>query len=452
MANFCTNCGNPNPQNQKFCTNCGKKIGEEISLENKSKESEEVKEVEKVEEVQKVEEVKEVEKFENKTETTQETPESPVNTFCRGDESLEELLKMVSLQKEQKTKLGVLRLITATIKPSRPDTYNQFIQKLRELEPEFIESLAKENEDGEMSFRKRSNSENSPNKSEINLKNEKKQLLIIICYVIATIPAIFYGYNLNVFNDSLTSGLFYVLGLILIPALISYAINRIKSKEFNNYSFSKAFAISSVIIIGIAYLGNTRKSSSDDTINELVQKPIEKSETISSEKIMLQKEREELVRKEDERRKELARKEAERRKELARKEADRKEKARQLAQREREIERKKELAEKEGGIIIFEQNGHGIIAAKKDLGKMDWYEAKNACADLFLNGFSDWRLPTKKELNMMYLQKSTLGIDKGGYWSSSGEGLGAWWVSFYAGSDYVALKSNTLRVRAIRDF
>ena len=441
MANFCTNCGVSLPNDVKFCTDCGNKIEQDISDEDKSKESEEVKEVEKVEKVQKVEEVKEVEKFENKTETTQETPESPVNTFCRGDESLEELLKMVSLQKEQKTKLGVLRLITATIKPSRPDTYNQFIQKLREIEPEFIESLAKENEDGEKSFRKKSNFQNSPNKSEINLKTEKKQLLIIIYYVIATIPAIFYGYNLNIFNDSLTSGLFSVLGLLLIPALISYAINRIKSKEFNNYSFSKAFAISSVIIIGIAYLGNTRKSSSDDTINELVQKPIEKSETISSEKIILQKEREEL-----------ARKEAERRKELARKEADRKEKARQLAQREREIERKKELAEKEGGIIIFEQNGHGIIAAKKDLGKMDWYEAKNACADLFLNGFSDWRLPTKKELNMMYLQKSTLGIDKGGYWSSSGEGLGAWWVSFYAGSDYAALKSNTLRVRAVRAF
>ena len=26
MANFCTNCGNPNPQNQKFCTNCGYKL------------------------------------------------------------------------------------------------------------------------------------------------------------------------------------------------------------------------------------------------------------------------------------------------------------------------------------------------------------------------------------------------------------------------------------------
>ena len=79
-----------------------------------------------------------IETNKNKSDTTQETPESPVNTFCRGDESLEELLKMVSLQKERKAKLGVLQLITDIIKPSRTYTYNQFIQKLRELEPEIF--------------------------------------------------------------------------------------------------------------------------------------------------------------------------------------------------------------------------------------------------------------------------------------------------------------------------
>ena len=162
-----------------------------------------------------------------------------------------------------------------------------------------------------------------------------------------------------------------------------------------------------------------------------------------------EKEREELVRKEAERRKELARKEADR-KELARKEADRKEKVRQLARKEAD---RKELEQKEGGIIIFEQNGHGIIAAKKDLGLMSWTEAKTACADLFLNGFSNWRLPTKKELNMMYLQKYTIGgFANYHYWSSTeNDFTNAWSQNFNNGFQF-SNDFNTLRVRAVRDF
>ena len=118
MAYFCTNCGTSLSDNIKFCTDCGNKIEHQISINNK------------------LEEVNEVG---NKSETDHETTESPVNTFCRGDESLEELLQMVALQRDQKSKLGVLQLITSIIKRNRPDIYNQFIQKLSEIEPELFQ-------------------------------------------------------------------------------------------------------------------------------------------------------------------------------------------------------------------------------------------------------------------------------------------------------------------------
>jgi antitoxin component YwqK of YwqJK toxin-antitoxin module len=174
-----------------------------------------------------------------------------------------------------------------------------------------------------------------------------------------------------------------------------------------------------------------------------------------------EKEQEELARKEADRKekaRQLARKEAERKKELARKEGERKKELAQKEQRKKELaqekaRRKERARQVASGIIIFEQNGHGIIAAKKDLGRMSWYEAKTACADLVLNGFSDWRLPTKEELNMMYLQKSTIGgFANYYYWSSTEVGNGnAWRQGFGNGQQYGA-SNGAGRVRAVRDF
>lgn len=67
-----------------------------------------------------------------------------------------------------------------------------------------------------------------------------------------------------------------------------------------------------------------------------------------------------------------------------------------------------------GGMIVTEKDGHGLVMANQDLGKMDLNEAKKACDDLVLNGHDDWRLPTVEEFNQMstlnaqwILQKST---------------------------------------------
>ena len=95
--------------------------------------------------------------------------------------------------------------------------------------------------------------------------------------------------------------------------------------------------------------------------------------------------------------------------------------------------------------------------------------AARVCNDLSLNGFDDWFLPSKDELNLMYenLHLNGLGgfLDEQGppfytgrYWSSSdGElnGEAAWNQNFDDGSqstyDY-GIKDNELQVRAIRRF
>ena len=111
----------------------------------------------------------------------------------------------------------------------------------------------------------------------------------ITYYAIATISVMFYYYKVNSFNDSFTNVLAGVLGVLFIPALISYAINRSKYKKFNNYYFSRTLAISSVILCSLAYLGNTSKFGSHDTINEPVQKSIQKSPERTIQKRTIQK-------------------------------------------------------------------------------------------------------------------------------------------------------------------
>ena len=42
---------------------------------------------------------------------------------------------------------------------------------------------------------------------------------------------------------------------------------------------------------------------------------------------------------------------------------------------------------------------HGLIAAPSDQGNMKWTKANKICDDLELNGYTDWYLPSKEELN-----------------------------------------------------
>ena len=71
---------------------------------------------------------------------------------------------------------------------------------------------------------------------------------------------------------------------------------------------------------------------------------------------------------------------------------------------------------KHGGFVIYEKDGHGLVASITDLGEMDWTTAKTACDELILNGYSDWRLPDRDELNRIY-KLSRYGL--GGFFSNS---------------------------------
>ena len=115
---------------------------------------------------------------------------------------------------------------------------------------------------------------------------------------------------------------------------------------------------------------------------------------------------------------------------------------------------------KHGGFVVYETNGHGLVAAITDLvERMDWNTAKTACDELILNGYSDWRLPTKDELNAIYVNLKKLGVGGQGfasnfYWSSTGVVYSgtAWLQDFSIGNQYNYDKGFKYDVRAVRAF
>jgi len=92
-----------------------------------------------------------------------------------------------------------------------------------------------------------------------------------------------------------------------------------------------------------------------------------------------------------------------------------------------------------------------------------WQDAKTYCANLTLGGYTDWRLPTAKELgSIVDYGKSDPGIDttyfknvsSDYYWSSTtSENYKnyAWIVIFYNGIVYYDNKDLSYYVRCVRD-
>jgi len=92
--------------------------------------------------------------------------------------------------------------------------------------------------------------------------------------------------------------------------------------------------------------------------------------------------------------------------------------------------------------LIVSNQGAGTYAAK-------------LCDDLILNGYYDWYLPSKDELNKLYLNKDVVGgfVESTNYWSSSEyDAVFAWRQSFPDGYQYYAFKVSHVRVRAVRAF
>jgi len=113
---------------------------------------------------------------------------------------------------------------------------------------------------------------------------------------------------------------------------------------------------------------------------------------------------------------------------------------------------------KHGGFVVFEKNGHGLVAAITDLGNLDWNSAKTACEELILNGYSDWHLPSKEELNSVYVNLKQVGV--GGfannfYWSSTETNNNNAWPQYFNNGlqGYSHLYKNyKCNVRAVRAF
>ena len=112
---------------------------------------------------------------------------------------------------------------------------------------------------------------------------------------------------------------------------------------------------------------------------------------------------------------------------------------------------------KNGGFVVYEKNGHGLVAAITDLGELDWNSAKTACEELILNGYSDWHLPSKEELNSVYVNLKQIGVGgfaDDGYWSSAEDNNnGAWKQYFNNGrQNYYYNLYFLYNVRAVRAF
>lgn len=85
----------------------------------------------------------------------------------------------------------------------------------------------------------------------------------------------------------------------------------------------------------------------------------------------------------------------------------------------------------------------------KDLGKMNWNDAKKACADLG----GGWRIPTKEEGKILVENKKKIGgWDGSYYWSSTeAETTGVFWAwTPFGGYERRTHNTKSASVRAVR--
>ena len=125
----------------------------------------------------------------------------------------------------------------------------------------------------------------------------------------------------------------------------------------------------------------------------------------------------------------------------------------------KKAENEKRRLESAGGIIIYKNDGEGLVVASEDLGRMNWNDAKKACEDLVLNGHDDWYLPSLEELKLIYekLHKTgELKLPGVTYWSNKEERGPyrslklAWYLSVKEGFTDHSYKYGKTYVRAVR--
>jgi serine/threonine protein kinase len=110
----------------------------------------------------------------------------------------------------------------------------------------------------------------------------------------------------------------------------------------------------------------------------------------------------------------------------------------------------------QGGIIFYldDTGKHGKVCSERDIGEFNWENAVNKCETLNLEGYADWYLPSKVELNSLFNQKIIIGdFATYYYWSSTKyEKNLAWRQSFRSGNQFADKIDIFYFVRAIRVF
>ncbi len=113
---------------------------------------------------------------------------------------------------------------------------------------------------------------------------------------------------------------------------------------------------------------------------------------------------------------------------------------------------------KNGGFIVQEKDGHGLVVSIFDLGDLTLTSGNLACDELILCGYSDWYLPSLNELELIYKNIYIWGfgaINSDSYWSSTGYGSSI--VNYFnfklglPGSEFYNVYSKHY-VRAVRTF
>ena len=119
-------------------------------------------------------------------------------------------------------------------------------------------------------------------------------------------------------------------------------------------------------------------------------------------------------------------------------------------------------AELGGYVIQISPNGkHGLVVAMQDQGSSTWYQANDLLSnpsnhDADGKEFSDWRLPTRRESNLMYVVYNNgngASLNANYYWSSTEfDGNNAWDQGFNDGNQVTSSKLDSDGVRAVRAF
>jgi Protein of unknown function (DUF1566) len=120
------------------------------------------------------------------------------------------------------------------------------------------------------------------------------------------------------------------------------------------------------------------------------------------------------------------------------------------------------IGEKYGGGIVFYITPdalHGLVAETKDQGNYDWWAAQDSISIVETHStagknFTDWRVPTIYELNLLYDQRTVVGgFKESAYWSSTEfNNDDAWELRFFDNLQLKTTKHAPGYFRAIRAF